>query len=47
MWRTTVQTCRMVWIANHLTVDGGAMLYKEINVMDIPDGMQSEYEWNN
>ena len=34
------------WIANYLTVDGGAMLYKEINVIDIPDGLQSEYEWN-
>ena len=32
------------WIANYLTVDGGAMLYKEINVTDIPDGMQSEYD---
>ena len=35
------------WIANYITVDGGAMLYKEINVTDIPDGLQSEYEWNN
>lgn len=34
------------WIANYLTVDGGAMLYKEINVTDIPDGLQSEYEWS-
>lgn len=34
------------WIANYLTVDGGALLYKEINVTDIPDGLQSEYEWN-
>lgn len=34
------------WIANYLTVDCGAMLYKEINVTDIPDGLQSEYEWN-
>lgn len=23
-----------------------AMLYREINVVDIPDGWQSEYEWN-
>lgn len=23
-----------------------AMLYKEINVTDIPAGLQSEYEWN-
>lgn len=34
------------WIANYLTVDGGALLYKEVNVTDIPDGLQSEYEWN-
>lgn len=34
------------WIANYITVDGGAMLCKEINVTDIPDGLQSEYEWN-
>lgn len=33
------------WIANYLTVDGGAMLYKEINVIDIPDGLQPEYDW--
>ena len=35
------------WIANYLTVDGGAMLFKEVNVTDIPDGLESEYEWNN
>lgn len=34
------------WIASYLTVDGGAMLYKEVNVTDIPDGLTSEYEWN-
>jgi hypothetical protein len=34
------------WIANYLTVDGGALLYKEVNVTNIPDGLQSEYEWN-
>ena len=34
------------WIASYLTVDGGAMLYKEVNVTNIPDGLQSEYEWN-
>ncbi|MCM1224207.1 MAG: hypothetical protein NC548_58120 [Lachnospiraceae bacterium] len=34
------------WIAYDLTVDGGAMLFKEINVTDIPDGLESEYEWN-
>lgn len=32
------------WIANYLTMDGGAMLYKEVNVTDIPDDMQSEYD---
>lgn len=35
------------WIATYLTVDGGAMLFKEVNVTDIPDGFKSEYEWNN
>lgn len=34
------------WIANYLTVDNGALLYKETNVTHIPDGLQSEYEWN-
>lgn len=32
------------WIANYLTVDGGAMLYKEINVTEIPDGLEAEYQ---
>lgn len=35
------------WIASYLTVDGGAMLHKEVNVTNIPDGLESEYEWNN
>lgn len=26
---------------------GEAMLYKEKNVTDIPEGLSSEYEWNN
>lgn len=34
------------WIINCLTMDGGAILYKEINVIDIPEGLQSEYQWN-
>ncbi|MCM1136797.1 MAG: hypothetical protein NC400_14635 [Clostridium sp.] len=34
------------WVANYLTVDGGAMLYKENSVTEIPDGLESEYEWN-
>ncbi len=34
------------WIINRLIVDGGALLYKEINVIDIPEGLQSEYSWN-
>lgn len=25
----------------------GAMLYREINVSEIPEGLQSEYGWNN
>ena len=33
------------WIINYYVMDG-AMLYKEINVTDIPGGLQSEYEWN-
>ncbi|MDE6797212.1 MAG: hypothetical protein K2J36_04285 [Ruminococcus sp.] len=31
------------WLANYLTMDGGAMLLKEVNVSDIPYGLQSEY----
>lgn len=27
------------WIANYLIVNGGALLYKEINVFNIPDGL--------
>lgn len=33
------------WIVNAFTHDA-AMLFREINVTDIPDGWQSEYEWN-
>lgn len=33
------------WIVTALPHDA-AMLYREINVVDIPDGWQSEYEWN-
>lgn len=33
------------WIVESLPHDG-AMLWREINVTDIPDGWQSEYEWN-
>lgn len=32
------------WIIDYL--NGEAMLWKEINVQDIPDGFYSEYEWN-
>lgn len=32
------------WLASYLTVDGGAMLFKEVNVANIPDGLESEYE---
>jgi hypothetical protein len=34
------------WIANHLMADGGAILFKEVNVTHIPDGLESEYEWD-
>ena len=34
------------WIATAIPYDA-AMLYREINVTDIPEGWQSEYEWNN
>ena len=34
------------WIINAYTMDG-AMLYREINVSEIPDGLESEYDWNN
>lgn len=35
------------WIIDLYTVDNIAMLMKEIDVTDIPDGLESEYEWNN
>lgn len=34
------------WLINCLTTDGGALLYKEIDVVAIPEGLQSEYPWN-
>ncbi len=34
------------WIITSHAHDG-SMLYKEMNVSDIPDGLESEYEWNN
>ena len=34
------------WIVTALPHDA-AMLWREINVTDIPEGWQSEYEWNN
>ena len=34
------------WIVVALRYDA-AMLLREINVTDIPEGWQSEYEWNN
>ncbi len=34
------------WIASYLTVDCGAMLFKEISVTEIPDNLHSEYDWN-
>lgn len=35
------------WIVSTLKWDGGAMLWREINVVDIPAGLKSEYDWNN
>lgn len=34
------------WIAAALPYDA-AMLYREVNVTAIPEGWESEYEWNN
>ena len=34
------------WIVEAFPYDA-AMLWKEVNVTDIPEGWQSEYEWNN
>ena len=34
------------WIINYYVIDS-AMLHREIHVTDIPDGLQSEYKWNN
>lgn len=34
------------WIASYITADCGAMLFKEVHVTHIPDGLESEYEWN-
>lgn len=34
------------WIINYYVMDS-AMLCREVNVTDIPDGLQSEYKWNN
>lgn len=35
------------WIINSLTMDGGAILYKETKVTEIPSELKSDYEWNN
>ena len=32
------------WLVSWLTMDGGAMLYKEETVVDIPDGLVPEYD---
>lgn len=34
------------WIINALDMDGGAMLYREVSVTEIPAGLESEYHWN-
>ena len=31
------------WLVQWLPMDGGAMLLKEQNVVDIPDGLEAEY----
>ena len=31
------------WLVNWLPMDGGAMLLKEQNVVDIPNGLEAEY----
>ena len=31
------------WLVSWLPTDGGAMLMKERNVVDIPDGLEAEY----
>ena len=31
------------WLVEWMTMDGGAMLLKEQNVVDIPDGLEAEY----
>jgi len=33
-------------LLNKVGVDGESILFKEKNVTDIPEGLQSEYEWN-
>ena len=32
------------WLVSWLTVDGGAILYKEENAAEIPDGLVPEYD---
>lgn len=32
------------WIISWLPMDGGAILYKEETVVDIPDGLEAEYD---
>lgn len=31
------------WLVNWMPMDGGAFLLKEINVVEIPDGLEAEY----
>lgn len=35
------------WIVDLYTIDHIAMLMRETDTTDIPDGLESEYEWNN
>ena len=42
----SIMLCACKKIADYLTADGGTILFKEVNVTDIPEGLESEYEWN-
>lgn len=33
------------WLVSWIPQDGGAMLYKELTVTDIPEGLEAEYDW--
>lgn len=35
------------WIIDYLPTINEGMIYREINTTNIPEGLSSEYEWNN